>query len=316
MRTITTIACLFSVTLPAIAQQLERSTRPGINVSANSAQLAVDPQTRPEIRAIKVGNNSNVLVECAQCHRDHFVERDAKERPTLKTWLGVVLDELSPAVASQLPLDPGTGLIVEHVTPESPAAKAGLQKHDVLVRLGDQMLIAPKQLQTLVANHKAGDTVELVFLRKGQQQKVTATLATNHPGDGLADSEATINLHGTKIDIDRLFKDLHDTAGSIIMYKKTVFVGPDGNPVTIDSDEIRDKTLKMLQQSGLTTEILDQVKRAISAAQEQVRKAQDQAKHAADQARNAAKEAKTAAERAAQELRRSLDKARPPEQPK
>jgi hypothetical protein len=41
--------------------------------------------------------------------------------------------------------------------------------------------------------------------------------------------------------VDRLLKDVHDTAGSIILNKKTVFVGPDGNPVTIDSDEIREK---------------------------------------------------------------------------
>jgi hypothetical protein len=237
------------------------------------------------------------------------LESDADEKGEPKTWLGVVLNELAPAVASQLPLDPGTGLIIEHVTPESPAAKAGLQRHDVLVRLGDQVLIAAKQFQTLVANRKPGDTVEIAFLRKGQPQKTTATIAAHQPGDGLGDHKAAINLYDTKIDLDRLIKDASDTAGSIILNKKTVFVGPDGKPVTIDSDEIREMTLKMLKESGLTGEIIEQVKRAISEAQEQVRKAQDQAKQAAEQAQ-------VAADRAVKDLQQSLEKTRRTDAPK
>ena len=240
------------------------------------------------------------------------LESDEEHKTGPKTWLGVVLNEVSPPVASQLPLDPGTGLIVEHVTPECPAAKAGLQKHDVLVRLGDQVLIAPKQLQTLVANRKAGDTMEIAFLRKGQPQTVTATLATHHEGDGIGDVKAAINLYNTKIDLEQLIEDASNTAGSIILNKKTVFVGPDGKPVTIDSDEIRDRTVKMLKESGLAREIIDQVKRAISEAQEQVRKAQDQSKHAAEQARKA----KEQAERAFKELEQNLEKSRSPDAPR
>src|SRR4030095_10089694 len=190
----------------------------------------------------------------------------------------------------------------------SPGEKAGLQKHDVLVRLGDQVLIAPKQLQTLVANRKAGDTVEIALLRKGQPQTVTVTLATHQPGDGLADHEATINLHGTKIDLDRLIKYVQDTAGSIILNKKTVFIGPDGNPVTIDSDEIRDRTVRMLEGTGLTRDIIDQVKRAISEAAEKVRKARGQVKDELDQATKAVdRQAQEQARQAQDQVRKTTE---------
>jgi hypothetical protein len=86
------------------------------------------------------------------------------------------------------------------------------------------------------------------------------------------------------MDIDRIIRGAHDTAASIILNKKTVFVGPDGQPVTIDSDEIRRKTLELLEKSGLKEEVLDQVKRAIGEAQEQIRKATDEAKAATDRA--------------------------------
>lgn len=296
-----TIAILSSIllALPAFAQEIEKPRGRDAVVVSDDSHASADLKIRKAPRTINVGGNGNVTL----------VEHDPKANAAPKTWLGLVLDELSPAVASHLPLDPDTGLIVEHVTPESPAAKAGLQKHDILVRLGDQLLIAPKQFQTLVSNHKDGDVVEITFLRKGQQQTVKATLATYHPSYGLADHESTINLHGTKIDVEQLLENLHDTAGSIILNKKTVFVGPDGNPVTIDGNEIRDKTVKMLEQSGLTGEIIEQVKRAISEAHDQIKKAQDQAKNAAEQARNAAQQAQVAADRATQDARRNAPKA-------
>ncbi len=307
MKTVITLAVVIVSTVSGNAQHLEKSDTPTTTVSSSSASVTIDRDGHKQAHMIQVKDGSRFSLN---------LESSSGRNVESKTWLGVVLGELAPAVASQLPLDPGTGLIAEHVTPESPAAKAGLQKHDVLVRLGDQVLIAPKQLQTLVANRKAGDTIEIAFLRKGQPQTVTATLATHQPGDGLADHEATINLHGTRIDLDRLIKDAHDTAGSIILNKKTVFVGPDGKPVTIDSDEIRERTLKMLENSGLGGEIIEQVKRAFSEAQEQVRKAEEQGRRAADEARKAKEQAKAAGLRAVQELQRNLERTSEDEQPK
>jgi hypothetical protein len=206
-----------------------------------------------------------------------------RNRRNRRPWLGVALAEVSEQVANQLPIDSGTGLVVEHVSKDSPADKAGLQKYDVLVRLGDQVLITPKQFQTLIANHKAGDEVEIVYYRKGQEAKAKAKLeqGTTH---AVGDADITIDLNGAKLDLDRIIRGANDTAASIILNKKTVFVGPDGNPVTIDSDEIRRKTLELLEKSGLKEEVLDQVKRAISEAQAQIRKATDEAKAATDRA--------------------------------
>jgi hypothetical protein len=318
MKTIATLASILALSLVGQAQDLEKSQKKTLSLTLDSDGVKPDGKVRKEIRVGPPDGPKGMLT----------IDAGTLEKNEPKTWLGVVLGEVSEALVSQLPLDPGTGLLVEHVTPESPAAKAGLQKHDVLVRLGDQVLITPKQFQTLIANHKAGDAVEIALLRKGQPQTITATLATHQPGDGLADHEATINLYGAKMDFDRLIKEAHDTAGSIILNKKTVFVGPDGKPVTIDSDEIREKTLEMLRQSGLNRETLDQVKRALSEAQEQIRKAAEQAKgafgdsfhdpqtkDAVEEARRAAKEVAAAVERA-KDLQNRLEKKDTAERPK
>jgi len=102
-----------------------------------------------------------------------------------QAWLGVAIEEGSEALASQLGLAPGAGLVVTYVTPDSPAAKAGLQKNDVLVELESQLLVHPAQLRKLVQARKEGDTVELVFYRAGKKQTASATVGKAPAGISL-----------------------------------------------------------------------------------------------------------------------------------
>lgn len=96
----------------------------------------------------------------------------AKER----AWLGVAVEEAPEALAEQLGLAAGVGLVISHVTADSPAAKAGLKKNDVLVELDNQSLVHPAQFRKLVQLHKPGDKVKLEFYRGGKKQTETATL--------------------------------------------------------------------------------------------------------------------------------------------
>ena len=86
-------------------------------------------------------------------------------------------DEASEALAAQLALKHGEGLVISYVTPESPAAKAGLEKNDVLAQFEDQLLVHPAQLRKLVRMHKEGDTIKLTIYRSGKKQTISATLA-------------------------------------------------------------------------------------------------------------------------------------------
>jgi len=105
------------------------------------------------------------------------------------TWLGLSTEEASEALASQLGLKPGQGLVVVFVAPDSPAAKAGIQKYDVIEEVGDQMLVDPVQLRKLVQMQKAGDTVKLMLYRSGKKQTVPATLAKRAEGLGMMSAE-------------------------------------------------------------------------------------------------------------------------------
>ena len=97
------------------------------------------------------------------------------------TFLGVSASPPPSELAPHLPIDEDTGLVVEFLAKDGPAAKAGLQERDVLAKLDDQILIHPRQLAVLVANHKEGDKVKFIYVRKGQLQEATATLAKQDP---------------------------------------------------------------------------------------------------------------------------------------
>ncbi len=104
-----------------------------------------------------------------------------------QAWLGVSIEEGSEALASQLGLEPGAGLVVTFVSPDSPAAKAGLEKNDVLVELDGQMLVVPEQFRKLILLHKQGETVKLVLYRAGKKQTVSATLGKPPAGYSMFD---------------------------------------------------------------------------------------------------------------------------------
>jgi membrane-associated protease RseP (regulator of RpoE activity) len=97
----------------------------------------------------------------------------AKEKVT---WLGVSTHEAPPVLSDQIDLPRDTGLVVDVVLPDSPAAVAGIQIHDVLTSLDDQILANGDQLRVLIRNRQHGDKATLTFLRKGNEHKATVTL--------------------------------------------------------------------------------------------------------------------------------------------
>jgi serine protease Do len=84
------------------------------------------------------------------------------------TFLGVETAPVAETLAAQLNLPKDSGLVVNHVVPDSPAASV-LKQHDVLVKLDDQLLVEPRQFAVLIRNHKEGDEVTFSYIRAGKQ---------------------------------------------------------------------------------------------------------------------------------------------------
>lgn len=90
----------------------------------------------------------------------------------LVPYIGVATSPLAPAVRAQTGLPEDVGLAVDAVTPDSPAAAAGLVPFDVLAKYDDQILCAAVQLSALVKRTGTGNTATLTVLRGGKELTV------------------------------------------------------------------------------------------------------------------------------------------------
>lgn len=87
--------------------------------------------------------------------------------------LGVNVEPVSAALASQLDLPKGQGQLVGLVTPGSAADKAGLHTHDILLQLNGQPVSRdPAQFTRFLAGIPPKTAVDAVVLRKGKKVDV------------------------------------------------------------------------------------------------------------------------------------------------
>ena len=91
--------------------------------------------------------------------------RNGKRTGPAQSWLGIS----SQAVR-------GGGLMVQRVTPESPASQAGIQAGDVLVALQGRLIDnLPDFYRQLWTSGPAGSTLEITVKRLGQERKIRIT---------------------------------------------------------------------------------------------------------------------------------------------
>ena len=68
------------------------------------------------------------------------------------------------------------GYAIQGVAPGSPAAKAGLQGRDVIVRLGGHRIAGLDDFDLALRKFTAGQQIEVVVLRGGDEVTLTVTL--------------------------------------------------------------------------------------------------------------------------------------------
>lgn len=68
------------------------------------------------------------------------------------------------------------GVVIQSVTKESGAEKAGLKEGDIITKVDDKKIENPDDLSKTIRAHKPGDKVSVTYLRDNKEQKSTAEL--------------------------------------------------------------------------------------------------------------------------------------------
>jgi len=101
-------------------------------------------------------------------------------------WLGVSIQPMTPELATSFGLDRQTGVLVNQVLADGPAAQAGIRRGDILLTLGGKEVRGVRELQLLVASTPAGETVAVEVLRDGKRQTLQVRVAPQEDGSAAA----------------------------------------------------------------------------------------------------------------------------------
>jgi len=99
-----------------------------------------------------------------------------------KYWIGATVEPTPELLVAQLPLNEGEGILLQYIVPDSPAAKAGLQRFDVVVKIDGAPIANALDVAKIV--DKTGDkTVKVEFFRKGKLTETKLTPAERPQND-------------------------------------------------------------------------------------------------------------------------------------
>jgi serine protease Do len=111
---------------------------------------------------------SNMAVHVAQALIDHG--------KVIRGWLGVSIHDPSAADVKELHFENNKGALVADVVPDSPAAKAGLKKNDLVTMYRGHNIDDAATLQSSVGNTAVGQKAKITVQRDGKSMELTVTI--------------------------------------------------------------------------------------------------------------------------------------------
>jgi len=106
-------------------------------------------------------------------------------------YLGISMNDVTPANAHFFKLQDATGAIVAQVTPDSPANKADLRAGDVITSLNGERIVNGSALQVAISQDAPGTKISLGIQRDGAPHTLNLTVGEYHSGTETASNDDT-----------------------------------------------------------------------------------------------------------------------------
>lgn len=106
-------------------------------------------------------------------------------------FVGLRLQDISPAISRALGMDDATGALVASVEPGSPAEAAGVEVGDVVTQFAGEPVESPRDLSRAVAEREPGTEVPLVVRRNREDVQLSVELGTREVAETASVSPGT-----------------------------------------------------------------------------------------------------------------------------
>jgi len=94
-----------------------------------------------------------------------------------RAYMGIVPQDVTPALAKQFGSNETKGALVGDVSADSPAAKAGLKRGDIILELNGKQINGSNDLRMSISMMQPDTTVTLKVQREGSQKEMAVKLA-------------------------------------------------------------------------------------------------------------------------------------------
>jgi len=119
-----------------------------------------------------------------------IVESLQKTGKVVRGWMGVAIQEITPALAKSFKLpEQRKGVLISDVNENGPSYEAGIKRGDVVIAFNGKDVQSVSQLRNLVARTIVGKDAQVKILRDGREQTVNVKVAERPSDEMLAKRE-------------------------------------------------------------------------------------------------------------------------------
>ena len=136
----------------------------------------------------RTGGSEGVGFAIAVSIAKNIAESLMESGKVVRGWMGVAIQELTPALAKSFHLPEGRrgGVLISEVREQGPAANAGIQRGDVILSYGGEEVKDVNHLRNIVARTKVGKEVNITVLRDGAEKQLFIKLGERPSDEVLA----------------------------------------------------------------------------------------------------------------------------------
>jgi putative serine protease PepD len=148
----------------------------GALVSGAGAVIGINTAIAASPEVGVSGTAFAIPIDVAQSVATELIETGRATHP----WIGVTGANITPEAAEQFGVEQGA--FIQEVLPGSPAAAAGLQSNDIVIRFAGEVIETMDDLVIAIRSRNVGELVGLEVVRNGERLSLRVTLG-DKPAD-------------------------------------------------------------------------------------------------------------------------------------
>ncbi len=184
----------------------------------------------------------------------YVMDEILKHGKVVRGYVGIGIQELTPALAQAFKAPAEKGALVGNVEPNRPGAKAGLQRGDVIIELNGKPVAGPNDLRLQIATMAPGTTVHFKVLRNGESRDIDVTLGESPSSKrvGAAAAGQTQSLM-RGVQVDELTPDVRQQLGLASNVKGVVVTTVPDDSAAADSGLQRGDVIEQINRQPVNS---------------------------------------------------------------